>query len=499
MARKIRSIRSDPRYPDFVKRYRYDWIRFCVEVIGIEPTHQQREIIESTQQVGSRTSVSSGHGTGKSSLTAIMVLVFELTHPNSRSVIIANNARQVQIGVWKNLREYWKEACRRKPWLEQYFVLTDTQFFERSSKGSWSVGSKSCRIGNEEALAGEHAKYLLNVVDEASGVSDKAHGFVGGSCTEEDNRILMLSQPTRPSGFFYDSHHTLAAPIGIWNAIKLNSEESPLVTDRFILEKIVQYGGRESPEYLIKVKGEFPSTVSGFLLGRDECDRAARSNPKLADDWGWVATCDVGNGRDKSVLNICKVSGHRQNRVVVNHLIKEMDGSVDPVRFADFIYAECTQERYPNITIMVDGDGVGYDTATCLERYGVKHVNRIRWGKKMHSTSDKQRFFNQRAYAHIAVRDAIRTNRMKLDTNIKTAEQGSKLPCSINESGQWIMMPKKVMREKFNIKSPDRFDTFCFTMLANYTPANIVVSDEMLEERADVEDWVKDAMIEEDI
>nr|WP_225312324.1 hypothetical protein [Salmonella sp.] len=30
----------------------------------------------------------------------------------------------------------------------------------------------------------------------------------------------------------------------------------------------------------------------------------------VGEKLGWVATADVGNG-DKSVLNICKVSGHR--------------------------------------------------------------------------------------------------------------------------------------------------------------------------------------------
>ncbi|HIF9347053.1 TPA: terminase [Photobacterium damselae] len=492
MSRKIKSIRSDPRWPAFVARYRYDWIRFCIEVIGIEPTWQQEDIIIETQKPGCRVTVSSGHGTGKSSLTAIMILAFMLCFPNARVVVIANNARQVQIGIWKNLREYWKLACARKPWLQQYFVMTDTQFYERSSKTAWSVGAKSCRLGHEESLAGEHSKYLLNVVDEASGVSDKAHGIIGGSCTQDDNRILMLSQPTRPAGFFYDTHSTLSRPRGPWVSIKLNSEESSLVTIEFIKEKLVQYGGRESPEYLIKVRGEFPKQLSGYLLGRDECDRATKNKPVLGEDWGWIICCDVGNGRDRSVMNIMKVHGDREKRVLVPHLIKEMDGSIDPVRFADIIFAECPESLYPNATFVVDSDGIGYDTATLLDRYGCR-IQRIRWGKKMFTSSDKQRFFNERAYAHIQVRDGIRQGRVRLDSNVKTAEQGGKLPCTINEVGQWVMMPKKLMKEKFNISSPDRFDTYCFGMLANYTPANIIITDEMREERSAVEEWLKEA------
>lgn len=464
----------------------------------MEPTWQQRDIIEATQEASSRVAVASGHGTGKSSLSAIMILAFMVCFPNARVVVVANNARQVQIGIWKNLREYWKEACKRKPWLEQYFVLTDTAFYERTSKGSWSVGSKSCRLGQEEALAGEHAKYLFCITDEASAISDRAFGVLGGALTEDDNRWLMLSQPTRPSGFFYDAHHTLAKTPdgkGTWTSIKLNSEESPIVTAKFIKEKLIQYGGRENPEYLIKIRGEFPSQISGFLLGRTECDKAARQKVRLDKDWGWVALCDVGNGRDKSVLNICKVSGRRTKRKLVAHKIKEMDGQVDPVRFADIIHAECSGDTYPNITVVVDSDGVGYDTATCLERYGVR-VQRIRWGKKMHSTSDRRRFINERAYAHVALRDGIRQRRVRIDSNTKTAEQMSKLPCAITETGQWAMMPKKIMREKHNIKSPDRSDTYCFGMLADYIPANVVITEDMKQERSSVEDWVKEAMAE---
>ncbi|HGV5226829.1 TPA: terminase, partial [Escherichia coli] len=77
-------------------------------------------------------------------------------------------------------------------------------------KGVWTILIKSCRPGNEEALAGEHADHLLYIIDEASGVSDKAFSVITGALTGKDNRILLLSQPTRPSGYFYDSHHRLA-------------------------------------------------------------------------------------------------------------------------------------------------------------------------------------------------------------------------------------------------------------------------------------------------
>jgi hypothetical protein len=69
-------------------------------------------------------------------------------------------------------------------------------------------------------------------------------------------------------------------------------------------------------------------------------------------------------------------------------------------------------------------------------------------------------------------RDAIKSGRMRLDANPKTAEQASKIPVDINEMGQNVIMKKTVMRQKLNIKSPDLWDTYCFSMLVDFVAAN---------------------------
>jgi fermentation-respiration switch protein FrsA (DUF1100 family) len=487
--RKIKSILDDPRYEAFVERYRYNWDLFSLELVEKEPTYQQVDIIESTQEVGSLTTVSSGHGTGKSDMTATMFLAFITTLPLSRGVLTANNLRQTKIGVFKYMKENWGRILKNAPWLGQYFTLTESVFYANEAKGQWEMLSKSCRQGQEEALAGEHAEHMLIVVDEASGVSDKAFGVLTGALTQEDNRFLLLSQPTRPAGFFYDTHHKLAYPRGRWNSIVLNSEESPLVTMQFIIDKRVEYGGREATEYLIKVRGQFPDIVDGMLLGRAPLDKAATLDLLMPDGWGWIATIDVGNGRDKSVINICQVWGDRQERIVKSHRMLEMPSTVDPVRFADYINAECDEERYPNISLVVDGDGIGAATIAALDKLG-RNAQSIRWGKPCFSKSDRARFKNKRAMASVLTRDAVMDGRMQIDKDVRTAEQGSKIPCALNELGQWVIMKKEVMRQKLNIKSPDRFDTYCFTMLADFTPVGDIVINEAKEARSDIEDMV---------
>jgi hypothetical protein len=469
---KLKTILSEPRYLDLILRFQNDWIGFAAVLANKEPTWQQRLIISEVQKKGARVSVSSGHGTGKSDMTSIMILAFLILQPESRVVVVANNAAQVRNVIWKYIKVNYKTICRNMPWIEQYFELNEREFYAVGYKGIWSCIAKSARLGNEEALAGEHCHTYLVVVDEASGLPDKALQVLSSALTEEHNNMCLLSQPTRNSGFFYDSHHRLAKtatkPNGIWKSITLNSEESPLVTPQFIGEKLISYGGEDSPEYQIKVLGKFPNNLDGYLVNREDCEKAATSKPTLVEgEWGWVAACDVGNGRDKSVINICKVStAPPEKRIVINHQIIEMSADIDPIDFAYEIKRYVEPYISQNITVLIDGDGVGFATVKITRELGL-NVKEVRWGKPLFNSVLKSRFINQRAYSHIMLRDAIKTGRIKIDTDERTKNQISRIPVSLNEIGKWVICSKKEMREKHNLKSPDRSDTYCFMYLSN--------------------------------
>ena len=486
---KVKSALSDHRYIDLLKNYQHDWIAFAAVIASKKPTWQQRDILVATQEMRARVSVSSGHGTGKSDMASIIILAFMILNPESRVAVVANNAAQIRNVLWKYLKVNFKAICHNLPWIEQYFELNEREFYAVGYKGVWSCIAKSAKRGNEEALAGEHCHTYLVIVDEASGLPDKALQILAAALTEQNNRMLLLSQPTRPTGFFYDSHHKLAktikSPNGIWTAITLNSEESPLVTPEFIGEKLLSYGGEDSAEYQVKVLGRFPSSLDGYLLTSVDCEKATRSLPTLADDhWGWVAACDVGNGRDKSIINICKVSlDQPEYRKIISHQIIEMPSEIDPIDFAYEINKVVQPYLNQNIQIVIDGDGVGFGTVKTTRELGLP-VHEIRWGQPVFKKSDKARFINKRAYSHIMMRNAIKTGRLKIDPSQLTKEQLSRIPVHLNEAGQWVVCSKKEMREKHNIRSPDRSDTYCFMFLVNPE-----APEETNSEESDFQDW----------
>lgn len=74
---------------------------------------QQDLIIESVQEQGSKTSVSSGHGTGKSDMTSIMIMLFIIMYPGARAIIVANKIQQVMTGIFKYIKINWATATSR--------------------------------------------------------------------------------------------------------------------------------------------------------------------------------------------------------------------------------------------------------------------------------------------------------------------------------------------------------------------------------------------------
>lgn len=478
-------ILSDPKYKTFALRYWNDPLRFAIEVCGLKLSSQQIDLLKAVADPGSFTSVSSGHGTGKSHITAAIVWWHLTVYPNSQVMITANNQEQIRTVLWKYLSVVWKEMQKNAPWLADYFDMSATRVFAKGYERTWFVFAKTARPGHEESLAGQHNRWYMVIADEASGISNKACGVITGALTDERNRMLMLSQPTRNTGYFYDSHHSLAKneqnPKGFFTALRFNSEDSHWVHTSFLERKLKEYGGRESPEYQIKVLGIFPENLSGFLLSRSDMEKATQITLNHEENVGFLALADValGTDRDSSVITIWKVSGFGMSKKLEEQEVVVMPGDMDPDDFGFYIneYLLGKQHLYPEITIGVDWYGPGFQTVKRLIGLGNFEVVALKWGAPCFSDNDKQRFKNKRAMANVYARDAIQQGRMKLLPHKRQMEEGAKLPYEFLETGQYKMMGKQEMMAK-GIKSPDIFDTIAFTFLLEHTVVEMYETEE---------------------
>lgn len=306
---------DDPRFVEFCFRYAFDLVRFCVEVCNMVPTEQQIDILQSVQAPSSRTTVSSGHGIGKTRLLSVISLWHLLTHPNSNTVLTAPKLKTVSEGCWKEFSDLKTSMLSgMHPWICGYFAVETTKVYVLGMKLSWWIVPATAPKGSPESLAGKHNKFLLFAVDEASGVEDANFGVITGALTGgPGNRMLLTSQPTRGSGFFYSTHHELSKDEGgVWNSFVFSSIDSPIVSDEFLLEKKIQYN---EDEWAIKCLGAFRDLAGKYLIGADAIRKCVgRTAIEDGEPFGWFLMCDIGGGgyRDDTVLLAAKVSGNAE-------------------------------------------------------------------------------------------------------------------------------------------------------------------------------------------
>ncbi len=495
MAKKKKSLNQDPRYLEYAAVYRDSPEAFAKNELGLDFSWQQMEMVDALKPDAAKVSVSSGHGTGKSLSAAALAIHFIICHPASLVMLTANNVDQVQKVVFKYIRMHWREFERRRPWVTEYFTLTATMLYETTYKNEWAVFAKTAAKGNEEGLAGQHAEDYLIMVDEASGVGEKAFDTLWGVCTQSNNKILLMSQYTRPSGHFSESQTNLAKTPentrGLYTAITMNSEESPFVTPAAIRSYIQRFGGRDSPEYGIRVLGVCPDNAEGFLIARSLAAKGFDTKINHDEDYGYIACVDVATDglRDKSEVTIFKVSGYSDMKTPESVFRWTAPPGLDGVQLAKEL--KHIGRPYPNVTFAIDADGYGKATCQEAERLGLI-VHRVHWGKKPHSKEKQDQYFNLRAYAAVMVRDALRDGRIKLIANSvrersQTLDQFSKIPYGFTDGiARWKLWSKDKMRSE-GIKSPDIFDTHCFAWLVEHIPAGEEVIEDA--EMGEVDPW----------
>ncbi len=475
------SLADHPEYQKFVDRYSFDLMRFAIEVVGITPTDHQIAMFQSVEDPGSRTSIASGHGTGKTSGFAIIAFWHLLCYYNSNTIISAPKLATVHDGVWKEFADK-KADIERGPhaWIAEFFEIEHERVYVKGHKLSWWVVCKTAPRGSPENLAGAHRDWLLWLIDEASGVPDANFGVIGGSLTDARNRMCCASQPTRNSGAFYDQHHSLSKSRGgVWTALRFNSEDSPLVSDEFLAEKQREYGGINDPQYQIKVRGLFPENIEGQLLSRSALEKVVgvESCIPAGADWGWLVKVDVGAGeyRDKSVVVIAKAYGYGQPHEADPrrlHVVKVpiCSNTIQPSALAAEV--RNIAGALSNATVLIDGGGLGLATYKTLVEWGVPNVVKVLWGNPCFKKALKEVFANQRAQAMVTVARAAKARFLTFAKDAFTdirhrdemLDQGSRIPYHFNDKAQYVIESKR-SKEWEGLPSPDIWDSVSFGFL----------------------------------
>lgn len=287
---------SENPYVDFINRYYHNARLFVVEVLGETPDDWQGTVLDWVSGGERQISVRSGHGVGKSTVAAWIMIWFLLVRYTVKVVVTAPTSAQLFDALMAETKR-WVNAL--PDGLKQLLDVKSDRIELVAAPTEAFISARTARAEAPEALQGVHADHVLLVVDEASGVAEAVFEAAIGSMSSHNATTLLLGNPTRTSGFFFDTHNSKRSK---WKTLRVSSLESKRVSPDFVAEVATLYG-EESNAYRIRVLGEFPRADDDTIIALADLEAAVGRDiaPSESDDIVWGLDC-ARFGDDSSVL-----------------------------------------------------------------------------------------------------------------------------------------------------------------------------------------------------
>lgn len=241
-----------------------------------------------------RHSIRAGHGVGKGVVLAILALWHPLTHYDAKCVLTANSQDQLKTNNWPEIRKW----ARRLPEpLYQQIQIDEETLYVKAQPEMAFVVRRTASKHNPEALQGIHAKHVLYLVDEASGIFDLVFEIAQGSLSTRGAIAILTSNPTRTTGFFADTHRRLR---NIWKCMRVSCEDVPRA--RGHIQEVIDTYGKDSNRYRVRVLGEFPTKDDDTVIPLEDIESAKGRKVEISSVfpvWG----LDIARfGDDRTVL-----------------------------------------------------------------------------------------------------------------------------------------------------------------------------------------------------
>jgi phage terminase large subunit len=223
---------------------------FVRDVLGVKPEPWQAAALEAVGQ-HDRVSIRSGHGVGKTTFQSWLILWFLLTRKNCKVPVAANSQDQLRDTIWPEIAKWHRQLPEAlKSMID---VQAERIVVAQDPEGAFAV-RRTASKDNPEALQGFHAENLLFLIDEASGIPDVVFEVGMGALSTPGAKVVMAGNPTRTSGFFYDTHHSLRDR---WHTMHVNCLDVPRAQGH--IEDIKAKYGCNSNAWRVRVLGEFPT------------------------------------------------------------------------------------------------------------------------------------------------------------------------------------------------------------------------------------------------
>lgn len=435
---------------EFIKKYQNDPVAFVKEVLGVEPDWWQVEFLTAIAKGHRRISVRSGHGVGKSTGASWAMLWYVLTRWPVKVVVTAPTSAQLYDALFAELKRWVKEL---PPALSELLEVKADRIELKASATEAFISARTSRAEQPEALQGVHSENVMLVGDEASGIPEPVFEAAAGSMSGHNAVTILLGNPVRSSGLFYDTHNRLK---GEWYTIHVSCVKSPRVSSAYVEEMKRRYG-EDSNAFRIRVLGEFPKadddTVVPMELIEAAINRDVSFNPRTPVLWG----LDVARfGSDSSAL--CKRKGN-----VVTEPITRWRG-LDLMQLCGAVKNayDTTDEKERPEEILVDSIGLGAGVVDRLRELGLP----ARGINVSESPALGNTYRNLRAELWYKAREWLNKRDCKLPKDEHLTAELAMVRYTFTSNGKIQIESKEDIRKR-GLPSPDLADSFVLTFASD--------------------------------
>ena len=428
-------------YESFVKAYRDKPVLFVTEVLKAEPLPWQREFLETVASGERRVSVRAGHGVGKSTACAWLLLWHLLTRMPQKAVCTAPTASQLFDALFSEVK-HWTN--RLPPALRDTLEVFTDRIVQKGAPESSFISARTSSAERPEALAGIHSEHVLLICDEASAIPEAVFESAAGSMSGHAATTVLIGNPTRNTGLFFKTHHQLSSD---WKTMHVSCLDNRLVSQDFV-KQIKSTYGENSNAFRVRVLGEFALRDDDSLIPAELVDAAMDRDVGISPTEQIYYGVDVARfGDDRTV--ICK----RQGNVVLG--FKHWSGE-DLMGTVGRIVHEAGMDSPAEI--MVDSIGLGGGVADRLRElgYNVRDVN------VSESVALNQQAAKLRDELWLSCKEWLETRAVKLPRNDELRQELIGPTYSFTSNGKIKVEGKSEMKRR-GMRSPDLADALCLT------------------------------------
>ena len=432
VTQKLRYLRDNPA--EFVK-----------QVIGATPEPWQIDALNAIRD-GDRVAIRSGHGVGKSAMMSWLILWWLSTRFPAKIAATAPTAHQLEDVLWGEVAK-WHRSMVNPFFRDQLEVKNDRVYLKDAPNESFAV-ARTARKEQPEAFQGFHSDNMLFLVDEASGVEDIIFEVGEGAMSTQGAKTLMVGNPTRTSGYFYDAFHKGRKH---WRTLKVGCSESSRVGPDYPAQMASRYG-EESNIYRVRVLGEFPLSEDDVVIPLHlvEASKAREVETyRVTPVWG----LDVARfGSDRSAL------AKRRGNALLAPI--EAWSQLDTMQTAGKVLREwhLTPADMKPHTILVDVIGIGAGVVDRLRELGLP----ARGVNVAEAASANERYMRQRDELWFLAREWFEARDTKIAEDEELVGELVSVKYKITSSGKLQVESKDEMKKR-GMRSHDLADGFILT------------------------------------